>query len=94
MAALVLGMPATASGSVLYGYDPLGRVTTALYDNGTCVIYAYDPNGNRTSQVTIAASASAPLWGTATWGEFTWASAAQSPIWGGGTWGCFQWTPH
>jgi YD repeat-containing protein len=59
-----------ATGSVAYTYDALGRVTTASYDTGACVIYAYDANGNRTSQ-TINVSAST----TAVWGNFLWGCA-------------------
>ena len=40
-------IPGSALGSgVVYGYDTVGRVTSALYDNGTCLAYAYDANGN------------------------------------------------
>lgn len=59
--------------SVTYTYDSLGRVTTALYDNGTCVVYAYDANGNRTAQTnTNGGSPIMPTWGTGTWGCFSW----------------------
>ncbi len=60
-----------ASGS--YGYDTLGRLVTALYDNGTCIVYAYDANGNRTSQtITLSSGPEMPTWGTGTWGCFNW----------------------
>jgi YD repeat-containing protein len=62
-----------ASASVSYTYDPLGRVTTALYDNGLCVAYSYDANGNRTSQNnTISTPATTPIWGAGVWGCFSW----------------------
>lgn len=62
-----------AGASVSYGYDPLGRVTTALYDNGLCIVYAYDANGNRTAQTnTISSPPESPVWGTGTWGCFYW----------------------
>jgi RHS repeat-associated protein len=37
-----------ADGSVTFGYDQTGRVSSAAYDNGLCVVYAYDQAGNRT----------------------------------------------
>jgi YD repeat-containing protein len=62
-----------ANGSVAYSYDPLGRVLTASYDTGVCIIYAYDPNGNRTSEVISIGTASIAVWGTGVWGCFNWA---------------------
>jgi uncharacterized protein RhaS with RHS repeats len=68
-----LGTVMPAHASVSYGYDALGRVTTALYDNGLCIVYAYDANGNRTSQTnTISSTPESPVWGTGTWGCFIW----------------------
>jgi YD repeat-containing protein len=62
-----------AYGATYYGYDPNGRVVTALYDNGLCTIYAYDANGNRTSQTSaIGGSPASPVWGTGVWGCFNW----------------------
>ena len=59
--------------SVTYTYDQLGRVTTALYDNGLCIAYAYDANGNRTSQTnTMSSPPESPVWGTGSWGCFHW----------------------
>jgi RHS Repeat len=75
LALLSVGFPEDASGaagSVAYGYDPLGRLKTALYDNGVCVVYVYDANGNRTSQTISAASPGQPTWGSRTWGCFKW----------------------
>jgi hypothetical protein len=34
-----------ADGSVTFGYDQTGRVSSAAYDNGLCVVYAYDQAG-------------------------------------------------
>ena len=62
-----------ANGSVTYTYDPLGRILTASYDTGVCVIYAYDANGNRTSQVINIGGATSAVWGTGVWGCFSWA---------------------
>jgi YD repeat-containing protein len=51
----------------------LGRLTNALYDNGTCVSYQYDPSGNRTSQnITASGPANSPNWGAGVWGCFRW----------------------
>jgi len=77
-AALLLTVSASAhaaSASITYGYDELGRVTTALYDNGTCIVYTYDAVGNRTSQTnSTAAGPQTPIWGTGSWGCFQWAA--------------------
>ncbi|MDX8448502.1 RHS repeat domain-containing protein [Mesorhizobium captivum] len=64
-----LASPALANSAVNYGYDLLGRVATALYDNGLCVAYTYDANGNRTSQVNSMQTA---VWGSSAWGCFKW----------------------
>lgn len=72
---LFLGVVAPRNGhaSVLYTYDQLGRVTTALYDNGTCIAYSYDANGNRLSQTnTASGSPESPTWGSGVWGCFIW----------------------
>ena len=59
--------------SVTYSYDQLGRVTTAIYDNGTCVAYSYDANGNRTAQtITASGTPVSPVWGSGVWGCFPW----------------------
>jgi len=60
-----------ALGSVVLSYDKVGRLTIALYDNGTCLVYAYDANGNRTSATNTGAAATA-VWGTGTFGCFSW----------------------
>lgn len=60
---------ATAS----FSYDDVGRVTSARYDNGICVVYAYDANGNRTSQtITSGGAPTTPTWGTGVYGCFLW----------------------
>ena len=94
LAGLGVLLSGAAEANVSYGYDPLGRVTTALYDNGLCIVFAYDANGNRTSQTNYGAPQTPPpLWGSPTsWGNFSWSSAPQWPVWGsGGAWGCFKW---
>ena len=65
--------PSSAFASATYTYDELGRVTTGLYDNGTCVAYLYDAVGNRTAvSVTLAGTPVSPEWGSGTWGCFPW----------------------
>jgi hypothetical protein len=62
-----------ATASVQYTYDLMGRITTALYDNGVCVVYSYDSNGNRTAQTNTAGSGAPPMtWGTGVWGCAPW----------------------
>lgn len=60
--------------SIVYTYDQLGRVTTAVYDNGLCIAYSYDANGNRTAQSNTLSGGSSgnPAWGSGTWGCFNW----------------------
>jgi YD repeat-containing protein len=67
---------AASTASVQYTYDQFGRVTTAQYDNGTCVAYTYDANGNRTAQTTSDTPAS-PVWGSGVWGCRPWTSASK-----------------
>ncbi|AYY99170.1 RHS repeat protein [Burkholderia multivorans] len=54
----LIGVSAVASsGSISYTYDPLGRLTKAVFNNGsstTTVIYNYDASGNRTSVSTTS----------------------------------------
>jgi len=71
---LLGGEPAeAASASAQFTYDPLGRVATALYDNGVCVVYSYDANGNRTSQTNTPGNGVPPMtWGTGVWGCVPW----------------------
>ena len=58
------------SASTLFSYDPVGRVATAVYDNGTCVAYSYDAAGNRTAQSNPATTTT--TWGSGVWGCFNW----------------------
>lgn len=70
----LLVLPISLFASTSYTYDMVGRVTTAIYDNGMCVAYSYDATGNRTSQSnTIATAAETPIWGDGVWGCFQWA---------------------
>ena len=67
-----------ASGSVVYTYDTLGRITTASYATGVIIIYTYDANGNRQSQVINVNTASLTWTATSTpctsncWGAALW----------------------
>ena len=49
--------------STTYTYDPLGRVISATYPNGSAVAYAYDGAGNRTqvSNMAITTAALGPV---------------------------------
>lgn len=63
------------AGNASFTYDLVGRVTTALYDNGSCVAYSYDANGNRTSQTnTISGAPESATWGSGVFGCFNWTS--------------------
>ena len=80
--AAILGVSAitatiAANGSVAYTYDALGRVTTASYDTGACIIYTYDPNGNRLSEVVRvgAGSGSTGYWGCFNWNAANWGAS-------------------
>lgn len=75
LAGCVLPAKMGNSASATYTYDPVGRVATALYDNGLCVAYTYDANGNRTS--INSASTGAPV--TATWGSGVWGCINWTP---------------
>jgi YD repeat-containing protein len=66
-----------ANGSVAYTYDALGRVTTASYDTGVCIIYTYDANNNRLSETIRVSAATA----TGVWGCFNW-NASGGAVWG------------
>jgi YD repeat-containing protein len=74
LAALSCGLSfAAAAANVVFTYDAAGRVRTARYDNGICVIYSYDANGNRTAQTNVSGGAPAtPTWGSGVWGCFPW----------------------
>ncbi len=60
--------PASASETIAYNYDALGRVTSVsrsgAVNNGTFEGYSYDSAGNR-SNVTVGTSASAPAFSIA-----------------------------
>jgi hypothetical protein len=62
-----------ANGSVTYTYDALGRITSASYDTGVCLVYAYDANGNRTSEKILVVTGTT----TGIWGCFNWNSGAK-----------------
>lgn len=68
--AIFLSSSTATAASVAYTYDSAGRVATALYDNGTCLVYTYDATGNRTSQVLQSGSPLTPTWGTGIYGCF------------------------
>lgn len=74
LALTLLGVliPTGVNASASYTYDQLGRLVTAVYDNGLCIAYAYDANGNRTSIGTISTASQSPIWGSANWGCFNW----------------------
>ncbi len=66
-------VPQGTNASAVYTYDQLGRLSTALYDNGLCVAYLYDASGNRTSQTnTLGGLPVTPTWGAGVWGCFSW----------------------
>ena len=72
----LMAMPASdvlwaANGSVVYTYDTLGRLISASYDTGVCIVYSYDANGNRLSERILVTSSS----GTGVWGCFNWNNA-------------------
>jgi hypothetical protein len=68
-ASLAISRASQADSSVSYGYDQVGRVTSAAYDNGLCVVYTYDANGNRTAQsYSMSSGAASQNWGSGVWG--------------------------
>lgn len=78
LALLLLAAPASdaafaANGSVAYSYDALGRIITASYDTGVCIVYAYDAVGNRLSEtINVATSGSTGVWGCFNWNAALW----------------------
>jgi RHS Repeat len=46
-AGLGAGAATAANGSVAYTYDALGRITTASYDTGVCIVYSTMPTARR-----------------------------------------------
>lgn len=65
----------SANGSVVYTYDALGRLISASYDTGVCILYSYDANGNRLSEKILVTSSSS----TGVWGCFNWNNAKWGP---------------
>lgn len=83
LASMLTDAAEAASASASYTYDQLGRVTTALYDNGTCVAYSYDPSGNRTAQANTSSGApETATWGAGTWGCAQWTAALSGALTG------------
>jgi YD repeat-containing protein len=79
LAAGALAVANAANGSVAYSYDALGRVTTASYDTGVCIVYKYDANGNRISEtINVAAGGGGT---TGVWGCFNW-NVSGGALWG------------
>lgn len=68
---LAAGMNSAAAANS-YSYDRLGRLTSAFYESGLCVVYSYDANGNRTAITSISVPPGTPTWGAATFGCFVW----------------------
>lgn len=56
--ALLLSVPASASETITYTYDALGRLVqvsrSGTVNNGASAAYTYDPANNRTNVTTIA----------------------------------------
>jgi YD repeat-containing protein len=74
---IVYAMPSSFGASADYHYDRDGRIRTALYSNGVCVVYDYDANGNRTSQtISQAGTPELSQWGSGAWGCFKWSPAS------------------
>jgi YD repeat-containing protein len=72
-AALCSSTSDAATGSVIYTYDTLGRLTSAFYDTGVCIAYTYDANGNRLSEtIYVISSASTGVWGCFNWNSAKW----------------------
>jgi hypothetical protein len=72
LAPIGLLVATAAWADVTFTYDAVGRIRTARYDNGVCVVYSYDANGNRTAQSNVTGSSGTPAWGTGFWGCFPW----------------------
>jgi len=69
IALLALAITIACSGPASAGTtNSLGRVATAVYPNGTTVVYHYDSAGNRTQSV----QAPTTVWGSFTWGSAPW----------------------
>lgn len=69
LVSLALSGASQGADSVTFGYDQVGRVTSAAYNNGLCVIYVYDANGNRTTQsYSMSSGPTSQNWGSGVWG--------------------------
>lgn len=69
-AVLLMG-PSVARAANSYSYDQLGRLTSVLYGNGSCVAYAYDAAGNRSSVGNVVGGEGS-TWSSGVWGCFRW----------------------
>lgn len=63
-----------ASTTTAYTYDEVGRLVTALYGDGVCVIYDYDAAGNVEERRVQTGSLTGAQWGSVPWGCFRWSS--------------------
>ena len=71
--ALLLAVPAHASTtSTAYTYDGRGRLVTALYGNGLCIVYVYDAAGNVEERRIQTGSVTGAQWGIIPYGCFRW----------------------
>ncbi|TCU67439.1 RHS repeat protein [Bradyrhizobium sp. R2.2-H] len=69
LGSLTIASAGQADSSVSYGYDQVGRVTSAAYNNGLCIVYTYDANGNRTAQsYSMSSGPASQNWGAGVWG--------------------------
>lgn len=66
------GNGGAATGSVVYGYDPLGRLATTSSGTGVCVAYRYDAAGNRLTQTVATGTGGHLTWGSGIWGCYQW----------------------
>jgi YD repeat-containing protein len=67
--------PKGADAATTFLYDPQGRLTAIIYDNGNCVAYSYDADGNRTASRVAVNAAGSLIWGSGLWGCRTWSSS-------------------
>jgi YD repeat-containing protein len=81
VALLLASIDQGAKAADAYTYDLAGRLTTALYENGMCVVYSYDAAGNRTAQTnTLDGPAATPVYGTGAYGCFLWPVALPAAL--------------
>lgn len=69
---LIMSVPAAAGGLLVAKVYPL--VVSVLGSGGVCVTFAYDANGNRTAQASTSVNTTGAVWGSGTFGCFTWHS--------------------